>query len=213
MALSKTLSEQTYFELRKMIIKRNFKPGQKINEEHISDLLGVSRTTVKKAFTALVKDGLLEDHPRQGVYLKNYTNEEILEIYDLREVTAGLSARYAALRTSNREFLELEKIFQKMKLAVSESNYDEYVDCDIDFHEKIVDYSRAKLTSDIISNFHISLLSFNIGLVRDPAETLNEHRQIIDLLKSGNQEKAENFMRLHIKKSREVLAKNFKSEG
>lgn len=207
MVNNKTLSEQTYLELKKMIVNRKFEPGRKITEEEIADQLGVSRTTVKKAFTTLVKDGLLEDRPRQGVFIRKYTLQEVLEIYDLREVTAGLCARYAALNMRNKDFKELEGIYDRMKTAISESDHDEYVECDMEFHDKIVDYSRAKITPDIISNFHISLLSFNIGLIREPEETVQEHREIIDSLRAGNTVNAENLMREHIRKSREVLAR------
>lgn len=204
---NKTLSEQTYLELKKMIVNRKFEPGQKITEEEIADQLGISRTTVKKAFTTLVKDGLLEDRPRQGVFIRKYSLQEILEIYDLREVTAGLCARYAALNMTNKEFLELEGILECMKAAIAEKNHDEYVECDMKFHDKIVEYSRAMITPDIISNFHISLLSFNIGLIRDPEETVMEHGKIIGSLREGNTENAEKLMREHIRKSREILAK------
>ena len=76
---NKTLSEQTYQELSKMILEHKFSPGEKITEEQVAGLLGVSRTTVKKAFTTLVQEEILEDIPRKGVFLKIYTKEEIEE--------------------------------------------------------------------------------------------------------------------------------------
>jgi len=145
-----------------------------------------ARRIIEGVCRPTVKDGLLEDRPRQGGFIRKYTLQDILEIYDLREVTAGLCARYAALNMTNKDFMEL--------------------------HDKIVDYSRAKITPDIISNFHISLLSFNIGLIRDPEETVREHREIIDSLRAGNSVNAENLMREHIRKSREVLARRMQAQ-
>lgn len=189
-----------------MIVNRKFEPGQKVTEEEMARNIGVSRTTVKKAFTTLVKDGLLEDRPRQGVFIRKYSPQEILEIYDLREVTAGLSARYAALNMTNLEYQELRTVLKRMETAIIEKDHDQYVELDMELHDKIVEFSHTLITRDIISNFHISLLSFNIGIVRNPEDTIQEHRELLQTLHEGNPDHAEMLMREHIRKSRAVLA-------
>jgi len=213
MLINKTLSEQTYSELKNLIIKRKFKAGQKITEKKISNLLDVSRTTVKKAFTMLVKDGLLEDRPRQGVFIKKFNKEEILELYDIREVLSGLCARYAALNATNKEFNELETIYNRMKIAVLNNKFDEYANLDMELHEKIITYSKAIKSSNIISNFYIILFTFHAGIVRSPLITIKEHREIIDSLRVGNSETAEKLMRIHIRLSREELAIKLKKNA
>ena len=207
---NKTLSEQTYLELSKMIMTNKFSPGEKLTEEQVAIQLGVSRTTVKKAFTTLVNEGILEDIPRKGVYLKKHTKEEILEVFDLREVTAGLSARYAALNMTRRDLNLLEAIYQRMEIASVETDYKAYAQCDLELHEAVVAFSGATILPGIISSFNLRLKSFNFSGVRNPAETIEEHRGIIDSLASGNPDDAEMSMKVHIRKAKEFLkAKEF----
>ncbi len=207
MVNNKTLSEQTYLELSKMILNNKFSPGEKITEEYVATLLGVSRTTVKKAFTTLVMEGILEDIPRKGVFIKTYSNEEVLEIYDLREVVAGLSARYASMNVNMKDINYLESLYQKMETALSKNPFDfaEYSQCDIELHEAIIKFSGSKIVSEIITSFNLRIKPFNVAGVRDPNETIIEHRNIIDALKSGNPETAEFTMREHIKKAKNFL--------
>ncbi|MCK5157489.1 MAG: GntR family transcriptional regulator [Spirochaetales bacterium] len=202
---TKTLSEQTYSELYRMIMNHEFSPDEKITEEKIANLLGVSRTTVKKAFTTLVKEGVLEDIPRRGVFLKTYSKEEIGKICDLREITAGLSARYAALNMTRRDLNFLESVYKKMELALKNHDNAAYIQCDLELHEAIVKFSGSAILSDIISNFNLRLNPFNIVGSRNSEETIMEHRNIIDSLERGNPEDAENIMRKHLSKGKEIL--------
>jgi DNA-binding GntR family transcriptional regulator len=188
-----------------MILEHKFSPGEKITEEQVAGLLGVSRTTVKKAFTTLVQEGILEDIPRKGVFLKIYTKEEIEEINDLREVTSGLSARYAALNMTRRDIIFLESIYEKMKLSIKNGDNKAYAQFDLQLHEAIIGFSGSKILSNVISNFNLRLKPFNVKGVRDPKETIEEHKKIIDSLASGNPKGAENSMREHIVKAKEFL--------
>ena len=202
---NKTLSEQTYLELSQMIMTNKFSPGDKITEEQVAQLLGVSRTTVKKAFTALVNEGILEDIPRKGVFLKKYSKEEILEIYDLREVSAGLSARYATLNMTRRDLNTLESIYQEMETAAKLRDNKAYAQCDLELHEAIVRFSGSTILPQIISSFNLRLKSFNFTGMRNPEDTIEEHKNIIDCLARGNPDEAEKSMRIHIRKAKEFL--------
>jgi len=209
---NKTLSEQAYIELSKLIKNRIFAPGEKITEEQIAKTLGVSRTTVKKAFTTLVQEGILEDIPRRGVFLRIYSKEERLEIYDIREVTAGLSARYAALNMTRRDLNSLEDIYKEMELAVHKQAKAVYAHYDLELHDAIARFSGSSILYDVISNLNLRLMPFTLVNVQNIRETLKEHRKILDSLISGDSEGAEKNMRSHIGRAREKLFANTDTE-
>ena len=152
-----------------------------------------------------MKEGVLEDIPRKGVFIKKYSEREIQDLYDLREVTAGVSARYAALNMTRRDLNSLESVYKKMELAVENHDNAAYVQCDLEFHEEIVKISGSTILSEIIANFNLRLNPINIVGIRNSEETIVEHRNIIDSLKRGNLEDAENVMRKHISRGKDVL--------
>jgi len=209
---NKTLSEQTYIELSKMIMNRRFSPGEKITEEQIAKTLGVSRTTVKKAFTTLVQEGILEDIPRRGVFLKTYTKEERIEIYDIREVTAGLSARYAALNMTRKDLNSLEAVYQQMEAAVNRQDKEVYAQYDRELHDAIAGFSGSAILYDVISNLNLRLMPFPKLDVQNIEETLKEHRDILNALMDGDSEGAEKYMRYHIRRAREKLFSSSNTE-
>lgn len=65
----KNLEALVYEEIKSMIFEQKLPPNSKIVEEDISRQLNVSRTPVRTALTALVKDGLVKIIPRRGAYV------------------------------------------------------------------------------------------------------------------------------------------------
>jgi DNA-binding GntR family transcriptional regulator len=78
------LSTQAYKKVKDMIISGYLKPGQKIVQDKLAEELGISRTPLRSALQMLVNDFLIESLPKRGMIVKDFTDQEILEIYDCR---------------------------------------------------------------------------------------------------------------------------------
>lgn len=79
-----SFSDKVYSAILELLINLRFKPGEKISEESVAALLGVSRTPVREALRRLAADGLVDIFPRRGVYAKEITARDILELYEIR---------------------------------------------------------------------------------------------------------------------------------
>ena len=77
------LSETIRNELIRLITSGVLKPGTRLNEVHLAESLGVSRGPVREAARELEGLGLTTSRPRQGFYVTDYTDTEIIEIYEL----------------------------------------------------------------------------------------------------------------------------------
>ena len=60
--------------------------GEKLNTEELARQLGVSRMPIREALKSLEKMGLAESVPYVGMRLVSLTQEDILEIYQMRQL-------------------------------------------------------------------------------------------------------------------------------
>ena len=206
----KSLTSQAYQIIKNMILNSELKPGKRIIEEKLGKEMGISRTTVKRALAKLVEDGLLEEKPFKGSYVKNINLNDILDIYNVREVLEGLAARLAADLIENKKLLKMKKILKKAEDCIKKEDYDSYVKLDNEFHEILAKASKNIIIFKMINNFNIRKFSFNIGLIRPVEETLVEHRAIIDAIDKHNSDLSEKLVRDHISNTRERILNKYK---
>lgn len=80
---SPNLSEVVRDELIRLITQGVLKPGTRLNEVHLAEQLGVSRGPVREAARELEGLGLTTSRPRLGFYVADFTDAEIVELYEV----------------------------------------------------------------------------------------------------------------------------------
>ena len=170
------LVDRVYLKIKQMIFDQQLKPGQKLIQEKLSSELGVSRSPLLKALEKLEGELLVEKIPRRGMYVKEMTLNEIIDVFQCRAVIEGLSARLTAGNITDAE-------------------------ADRTFHTRIMQWSNNKaiLRLEVLSNIHLK--AYQTGLLRPPEDTLTEHLEIIEAIAAKNGTLAEKLMRAHIEKS------------
>ena len=78
------LGESLMDAVREMVFEGRLPPGSRINEVHLAQELGVSRTPLREALSGLVAEGALESVARHGFYVRNLTRDEAVAIYPIR---------------------------------------------------------------------------------------------------------------------------------
>lgn len=198
------INEPIYLRLKEMILNGELKQGEKIVQEKIAELLGVSRTPLMKALLALENEYLVKSIPRRGMYIRSWNQKEIIDIYICREAIEGMAARLLAQSKDDRVIKELKDCFSPF-LASKEINLKAYTKADETFHSLLIKLTGNEPLDKIyfFGNIHDKVIGH--GLIRPPEETLEEHFKIIEAIEKGDADKAEQFAREHIKKSRELL--------
>jgi len=220
--MDESISKQNYEDLithlyriiKQMILDKALLPGNKIRQEQLAQQLGVSRTPVIKALQYLSKDNLVEYIPRRGFYVKQLDLEEMLNIFDVREVVEGVSAKTIAEFGSDQEIASLKVIF----LPFLNNLWDEqtklaYKEADHQFHLCLVELSTNKLLFKVVEMFNIYTFSYQKGLFRHPSETLLEHLRIIDAIEKRDSLMAQNLAILHIENSKKNIARCYLKQG
>lgn len=203
------LSQKTYEVLKNKIFSGELKPGEKLTEQKIAEYLAVSRTPLHRAFQMLEADLLLEQKPRRGFYVREYTVSEILDALEIRELMEGLAVRKLANHPAHKSIAQkLQKFFEDF-IGATEINAEIYRKNDQLFHLQIMELTDNAILKRLHNIGHFLLHSFKPGLIRSPEETLPEHFEIIRYINDGDATRAEKAMTKHISESIKVFKKAY----
>ena len=132
-------------QLRDMILKGEFRPGERLAEIPLAEQLGASRTPVRLALGSLEHEGLIEPSPSGGYQMRRFTSQEIADAIRLRGVVEGFAARLLAEEGASRQLLrDLKDCLEAGDRAVNKSSMDlddyaAYVEMNDRFHRLIVE--------------------------------------------------------------------------
>jgi DNA-binding GntR family transcriptional regulator len=197
-----TKKEIVYAELKKNIINGKYKPNQRIKIASISRDFGISEIPVREAFQLLISEGFLRDIPHVGSVVTGLDMEEMEEIYVVRNALECLATRLSAEKITKQELKLLEANNRKMEKAVAKRDHETIIALNREFHKIIYFASRNRYLYKHI--FELWDLSFRIpgvfavipGLV---TLSLAEHKEILNALKKGDGNQAEELIGKHKK--------------
>jgi DNA-binding GntR family transcriptional regulator len=207
------LDQKVYLILKNMIMDRKLLPGEKIRQEKLAQELGISRTPLVAALKFLEHEKLVESKPRRGFYVRLFKKQEMVSIFELREVLEGLAARRAAMQVTDAEIDRLQTYFAAFKPQSDISDYRTYSKEDRRFHNFVIQVGAKEFLRSILETYNIISFSYQVvsseGLVRSPNETLEEHLAVIGAISDRDPEAAEALMRRHFKRSAAALMQDF----
>jgi DNA-binding GntR family transcriptional regulator len=216
-AAHENLDQKAYSILKDMIIERKLLPGQKIPQEKLAQDLGISRTPLIGALKFLEQEKLVESVPRRGFFVRLFSRNEMVYIFELREVLEGLAARRAASKITDSQVIKLNGFFQHFAKQKNIADYKGYAREDRRFHNFVTAVGAKEFLKSILLTTNIISFSYQVlhteGLVRPPNETIQEHLAVIEAIKERDSEAAEELMRQHFKKSLTYLKREINGEG
>lgn len=197
------LDQKVYSIVKQLIEDRKLLPGEKIHQEKLAQELGISRTPLIAALKFLEHEKLVEVKPRRGFFVRLFSIEEMVSIFEIREVLEGLSARRAAMSIKSEEARVLRLIFKDFTENGNILDYQAYAKADKRFHTYIAEIASREFLSAMLQTLNIITLAYqNItsgGLIREPNETIRDHLQIVDAICAHEPELAEQLMRDHLR--------------
>ncbi len=207
-----SISQKIKNLLREQIIKQQIRPGTRLVEEDIARELGVSRTPVREALSALAQRGLVESHPRKGMYVIKLTKNDVDEIYEIREALEGLVAYHAAIQMPDKELQKLKSMQESAEIAFGIGDLEHCIEIDTSLHDTIMSYSHNSRLVNLLESIHDQILIFRIWESKRAERvklSLEEHRAIIEALVVRDPEMAKDKMMDHIKRVRIGLLEKY----
>ncbi|MFE8072496.1 GntR family transcriptional regulator [Marinobacteraceae bacterium S3BR75-40.1] len=205
---SKTRADEALLCLQTAIIEGELAPGEKIGEVELCERFNLTRGPLREALGRLESRGLLVRRPHAGVKVVSISGEELVELYEIREVMEGLAARQAAERMTDQEIADLQALLDGHEKMVAQAGGQAYYqdEGDYDFHYCIVTGSHnQKLAQMLMGNLYYLLrlyrCRFSTATGR-PQKALKEHRNIADAIAQRDGELAQFLMQRHINAAR-----------
>lgn len=187
--------------LREDILRGVFPPGERLIELQLSERYDVGRAAVRSALVELEAQGLVRRETNRGATVRRISVAEAVEITEVRAALESLVARRAAENATEAERDELVALVDEMKDAVKRDDRPGYSKLNRTLHAALPRIARHKVADDLIANLRNRAVHHQFQLAVMPgraAESLAQHRAIVDAVVAGNGKAAEKAMRTHL---------------
>lgn len=207
----KPLRDIVFENLRNAILEGDLKAGKRLMEVQLAEQLGVSRTPIREAIRKLELEGLVVMLPRKGAYVANMSFKDLIDVLEIRASLEGLAAFLAAERRRDEDIEELERVAKEFEKSVRETDIDNVLKKDIEFHEKIFLMANNKKLYHLITTLWEQVHRFRVTYVSNYEASLSlveEHKKILEAIKSGDSELAKKYATEHIELAEQFFMEN-----
>ncbi len=195
-------------ELKRLIYSGEIQPGERLNEAALALRMGTSRGPIREAIRMLAGLGLVTAVPNRGVFVRQISVREMLEIYELRALVFGFAAERASAHVDDAHRNELEQLLDRMDNACEAGDGTLYYQLNLRFHALILDLcgnQRAQQAyDDYIKELHLFRRSY-FNAPGNMKRSNSEHRAIFEAIAKGDAKRARTLAERHVLSGRDRL--------
>ena len=188
--------------LRRAILAGDMAPGQRLVEEELAGLLGVTRASVRAALFDLAADGLAERIPNRGARVRAVTVAEAVAITECRMALEGLCAAKAAQRVTGSQADRLRQLGGELQRAVADAEPLKYSALNHELHRLVREISGQQVAAALLERLNGQLVRHQFQLSLRPGRSqasLPEHLAIITAITGRRPAEAEEATRRHLR--------------
>jgi DNA-binding GntR family transcriptional regulator len=222
-SMQATLAEKAYQHIRRMLIENELSPGQRLVTRTLAEQIGVSLAPIREALNRLATEGLVEHLPGAGAFARKVDQQDLDELYVLRDAIESCAAAEAAKYASAGQLEELdalvdvwqaitEAIRQNARPHATRTQLNDWLDNEEQFHRILVEASRNRLLGRVIGEYR-AISSVFEAQRDDPAiltlevadRTYSGRRELMQALRNREAEEARHLMSDQIQKGRRTV--------
>ena len=195
------LGDFVYDHIKKLILTKKIRCGERINEQLIEEDLGVSRTPVREAVRRLSNEGIVTLIPNCFTEVITFNDDTIRELGMVRITMDCLSAQLAIQNGSNRDFDELSNLAQMCRDANEHADWYEEIKYDSEFHFRLIQISGNELLINLQKNIMLKTRLLQTHRTEDSAPNLcdlDQHQATLDGLYERNLDKVLIAIKKHL---------------
>lgn len=203
-------------ELRQLIYNGLLAPGERLNEAALALRMGTSRGPIREAIRILTGLGIVKAVVNRGVFVRQISVREMLEIYELRALIFGFAAGRAAEHLTAQHSEQFEALLAQMDSACEAGDGDSYYELNLQFHALVLRVSNNQRAHQAYDDYVSELHLFRRRYFDSPGNMRRsnvEHRSIYDAIAKGASARARSAAERHVLSGRERLLSGIDPAG
>ncbi|MCD8350331.1 MAG: GntR family transcriptional regulator [Planctomycetaceae bacterium] len=193
--------KRAYEYLRDKTIDFGFRPGERINEVELANVLDMSRAPVREALNRLVVGGFVGFEPGKGFFCRKFSVTEISELFGVREDLELAAARQTCQIASDEQLATLMTNWQAVVETNLSMSIDELIVSDEQFHIELASLAGNSERIRVLQNINERIRfvrKINIESKQRRIDFVGEHSKIAQAFLSRDEEKAVELMKYHL---------------
>ena len=204
---SVSLADQVFEKLENDIILGIYPRGEILTELKLVEQLGVSRTPIREALRRLEQERLIADSGKGSVVL-GITEDDLMDIMSIRKHVEGLASYYATKNQTPEELDKLKHIIELHDFYASKNDFDNMRLLDDQFHDQLCIMSGRSVLRDTLAPLLRKTRRYRKISIMDEVrlhKCVEEHKEILQAVESGDAEEAYRKTYRHISNAQENL--------
>ncbi len=194
----RSLREQVYEYLRDAINRGELHAGSFLDQKHLAESLGISKTPLRDALIQLETEGFVSILPRRGVVVNRLTLEDVRHLYEIIGALEGAAVMSVGGQLAETHFEQMRSLNAEMVDAVEAGDFNRYYARNLSFHEVFLGLSQNGSLLRMVENAKHRLYDFprrREFLPEWELASTGEHTAFLDLLEGGDVRGGADYLR------------------
>ena len=210
---------RAYEYVVKGICDGKLQPGSKLSDRDIAQELNIGHMTVREAMGKLEEHGWIERIPNRGAFIRKFTQQDVKNIYMLREIMEAVAIREIAEGATKEHIDKLQKCCERIESSCKNRKIKDYQQADLEFHRLAVEFTGNKrlceLFDALVLQGHLAfeiLVTKAVGMILMNVSESFEHSfparhiHICQAIADRDPDLAEKLVRKHIRYGYEIIS-------
>ncbi|MEY8880264.1 GntR family transcriptional regulator [Donghicola sp. XS_ASV15] len=201
---NRSLHDQVVSRVRDLIIEGTLEPGSRIDEAHLIEELGVSRTPFREALRTLAAEGLVIVRPSKGSIVRKLTPEDVFSMLEVLGNLERLAGELACERASDQEIAALIDLHNSMMECYRTRERMPYYKMNQEFHSRLAELSKNETLQEMQANIQARLKRIRYIGNQEPdswAGAVADHEEMVRALKNRDGKRLGDAMAGHLGKT------------
>lgn len=192
-------------KIAKLIRQRQMNPGERLREQELADLFGVSRGSVREAFRMLETSGLLDAEPMRGVTIRRMSEAELADSCYISGYLMGLASRRMAESATPEQCAELRRRVENFIARGPGMSIDEFIAASVRCGDYIFRVAGSRVLTEHMRSVYIQGPALIYAPLAFATKTLRQRNvkvwaKLLEAIESGDGPRAEQVARaMHLR--------------